>query len=103
MSKLKLFAITIGLWLGSSLFIIFAIGFTAGMTADLPAARMGIPLFCLGTVGVFTVAADIFLLARLAQGIADDSLRRLWIAAFVVLETGTLAFLMLAALVVFNR
>lgn len=103
MNKLKLFAMTIGLWLGSSLLIIFAIGFTAGMTADLSAARLGIPLFCLGTVGVFTVAADIFLLSRLAQGIANDSLRRVWIAAFAALEIGTLAFMMLAALVVFNR
>lgn len=103
MTKLKLFAMTIALWLSSILVMIFAIGFTAGMTTELSSAQLGIPLFCLGTVGVFTVAADIFLLARLAQGIADDGLRRLWIAAFVILETGTLAFLMLASLVVFNR
>lgn len=103
MNNLKLLAMTIALWVGSTLFIIFSIGFTASVTTELSAARMGIPLFCLGTVGVFTVAADIFLLARLAQSIADDGLRRLWIAAFVVLETGTLAFLMLASLVVFNR
>ncbi len=100
---LKLFLISIGLWLATIVFILFAIGVTAVLTADVSAAGMDIPVLCLGTVAVFTVAADTFLLARLAQRVEDDGLRRLWIGAFLVLQLGTVAFLMLMALIVLNR
>ncbi|HRQ42285.1 MAG TPA: hypothetical protein PLD25_30575 [Chloroflexota bacterium] len=100
---LKLLLITVGIWLASIFFIFFAIGVTAALTADVTAAGMDIPMLCLGTVVVFTVAADTFLLARLAQRVEDDGLRRVWIGAFLVLELGTAAFLMLIALVVLNR
>lgn len=99
----KLLLITIGLWLVTIVFILFAIGVTAVLTADVSAAGMDIPVLCLGTVAVFTVAADTFLLARLAQRVEDDGLRRLWIGAFLVLQLGTVAFLMLMALIVLNR
>ena len=101
MPKLLLF--TVGIWITTILVIVVAIGFTASLTADMSAARMGIPLLCLGAVAVFTVAADVFMLARLAQTVEDDGLRRLWIGAFLVLELGTVSFLMLMALVVLNR
>ncbi|GIK55591.1 MAG: hypothetical protein HND44_24055 [Chloroflexi bacterium] len=100
---LKLLLITIGIWLATIVFILFAIGVTATLTADASAAGMDIPVLCLGTVAVFTVAADTFLLARTAQRVEDDGLRRLWISAFLVLELGTVLFLMLMALVVLNR
>ncbi|MCL4263720.1 MAG: hypothetical protein KJ069_10915 [Anaerolineae bacterium] len=100
---LKLLLFTVGIWIATIIFIVVAIGFTATLTADVSAAHMGIPLFCLGAVVVFSVAADVYLLARLAQPVEDDGLRRLWIGAFLVLELGTAAFLMLIALVVLNR
>lgn len=100
---LKLLLITMGLWLATIVFILFAIGVTAVLTADVSVVGMDIPVLCLGTVAVFTVAADTFLLARLVQRVEDDGLRRLWIGAFLVLELGTVTFLMLMALVVLNR
>jgi lysylphosphatidylglycerol synthetase-like protein (DUF2156 family) len=103
MNQLKLLAITIGIWFSSILVIMVTIVFVASLTADLYAARMGIPLFCLGTVAVLTVAADIFMLTHFAKKVEDEGLRRLWIGAFIVLEIGTVALLMAVALVVLNR
>jgi hypothetical protein len=101
--QFKLFLFTIGIWLSTILVLTVSIGIVAGVTADVSAAQMGLPVLCLGGITVFTVAADVFLLARLAQPVVDDGLRRLWIGAFVVLELGTAAAMMLITLVVLNR
>lgn len=100
---LKLFLITVAIWLGTIVFMVFAIGFTAVLTTDVSAARMAVPVWGLAAVMLLTVVADTFVLARFARRVEDDGLRRVWIGAFLVLELGTAVFLMFIALVVFNR
>jgi len=100
---LKLFLITVAIWLGTIVFMVFAIGFTAVLTTGVSAARMDLPLLILAAVMLLTVVADTFLLSRFARRLEDAALRWLWMGAFVVLELGTAVFLMFIALVVFNR
>ncbi|MFO7679897.1 MAG: hypothetical protein R6X34_07580 [Chloroflexota bacterium] len=99
----KLFLITVGLWLATAVFIIFAIGITAALTAEMSAASMTIPLLVLGAVALSSVAADTFVLLLFARRLEDTALRWTWIGAFLVLELGTAVFLMFIALVVLNR
>ena len=100
---LKLILITVGMWLASVVFILFAIGFVADVTQDVSAASMGLPVYGLGAVIIFTIAADTFMLARLAQSLTDEGFRRFWIGTFLLVELVTAALLMIVALIVLNR
>lgn len=99
----RLLLITAVIWLGSVLFFIFVIGFTAAITDDLPAARMDIPVLALGAVGVFTAVASFLLLRHSTQPVENNVFRWLWIGAFSGGEVGTLFLLMLIALLALNR
>lgn len=99
----KLFLMTVGLWLATAVFIVFAIGFMAALTTDVSAARMDLPLLILAAMLLLTVVAGTFVLSRFARRLEDATLRWVWLGAFLALELGTAVFLMFIALVVFNR
>ena len=99
----KLILITIGAWLATVIVIVGGIVLVAGLTVDVSAAGMDIPLLGLGAWAVLTVTADTFMVALLARRLVDNDLRRVWVAGFFVWEMGTAVFLMVAALVVLNR
>jgi hypothetical protein len=100
---LKLILITVGMWLASVIFILFAIGFVAAVTQDVSAAKMGIPVYSLVAVVIFTIAADTFFLARMAQPLTEGGFRRFWIGTFLLGELVTAVLLMIVALLVLNR